>query len=156
MIEAQQGLSYEDQIGIARRAELGGFETLFRSDHYAAFPGDSGQPTTDAWAILAGLAAWAVRDGASPDVAVGLCAAAVTASILSMASKDRIAALALPPAPEEALGWLLGGRDGRLLVVTITALVGVPIAGLITVTATAGVTLVLRLVLVRSRAGFER
>jgi len=56
MIEAQQGLSYEDQLSIARRAEAGGFETLFRSDHYASFPGDSGQPTTDAWAILAGLA----------------------------------------------------------------------------------------------------
>jgi alkanesulfonate monooxygenase SsuD/methylene tetrahydromethanopterin reductase-like flavin-dependent oxidoreductase (luciferase family) len=56
MIEAQQGLSYEDQLAIALRAEAGGFETLFRSDHYASFPGDSSQPTTDAWAILAGLA----------------------------------------------------------------------------------------------------
>jgi alkanesulfonate monooxygenase SsuD/methylene tetrahydromethanopterin reductase-like flavin-dependent oxidoreductase (luciferase family) len=56
MIEAQMGLSYEDQLGIVRRAESGGFETFFRSDHYAAFPGDSGQVTTDAWAILAGLA----------------------------------------------------------------------------------------------------
>lgn len=56
MIEAQQGLSYEDQLSIARRAEAGGYETMFRSDHYASFPGDSGQVTTDAWAILAGLA----------------------------------------------------------------------------------------------------
>jgi alkanesulfonate monooxygenase SsuD/methylene tetrahydromethanopterin reductase-like flavin-dependent oxidoreductase (luciferase family) len=56
MIEAQQGLSYEDQLAIARRAEDGGFEAMFRSDHYAAFPGDPDQPTTDAWAILAGLA----------------------------------------------------------------------------------------------------
>ena len=56
MIEAQQGLSYEDQLSIARRAEAGGFETMFRSDHYASFPGDSSQPTTDAWAVLAGLA----------------------------------------------------------------------------------------------------
>ncbi len=56
MIEAQQGLSYEDQLAIARRAEAGGFETFFRSDHYAAFPGDSGQVTTDAWVVLAGLA----------------------------------------------------------------------------------------------------
>ena len=56
MIEAQQGLSYEDQLSIARRAEAGGFETLFRSDHYASFPGAADQPTTDAWAILAGLA----------------------------------------------------------------------------------------------------
>ncbi len=56
MIEAQQGLSYEDQLAIALRAEAGGFETLFRSDHYASFPGASGQVTTDAWAVLAGLA----------------------------------------------------------------------------------------------------
>jgi alkanesulfonate monooxygenase SsuD/methylene tetrahydromethanopterin reductase-like flavin-dependent oxidoreductase (luciferase family) len=56
MIEAQQGLSYEDQLAVARRAESAGFETLFRSDHYASFPGDSDQVTTDAWAILAGLA----------------------------------------------------------------------------------------------------
>lgn len=56
MIEAQQGLTYEDQLAIARRAEAAGFETLFRSDHYASFPGDSDQVTTDAWAILAGLA----------------------------------------------------------------------------------------------------
>ena len=56
MIEAQQGLSYEDQLAIALRAEAGGFEMLFRSDHYASFPGDSNQVTTDAWAVLAGLA----------------------------------------------------------------------------------------------------
>src|SRR2546422_11463315 len=56
MIEAQQGLSYEDQLAIARRAESAGFEAFFRSDHYASFPGDSDQTTTDAWAVIAGLA----------------------------------------------------------------------------------------------------
>jgi len=56
MIEPQQGLSYGDQVAIAKRAEANGFETLFRSDHYASFPGPAGQPTTDAWAVLAGLA----------------------------------------------------------------------------------------------------
>ena len=38
MIEAQQGLTYAEQLAIARRAEAAGFETLFRSDHYASFP----------------------------------------------------------------------------------------------------------------------
>jgi F420-dependent oxidoreductase-like protein len=56
MIEPQQGLSYEEQLAVARRAEAAGFEALFRSDHYESFPGDSDQPTTDAWAVLAGLA----------------------------------------------------------------------------------------------------
>ena len=56
MLEPQQGLSYGDQVAIAKRAEANGFETLFRSDHYASFPGPAGQPTTDAWTVMAGLA----------------------------------------------------------------------------------------------------
>jgi F420-dependent oxidoreductase-like protein len=56
MIEPQQGLSYDDQLAIARRAEAAGFETLFRSDHYDSFPGELGHPSTDAWTVLAGLA----------------------------------------------------------------------------------------------------
>jgi F420-dependent oxidoreductase-like protein len=63
MIEPQQGLTYGDQVAIARRAEANGFETLFRSDHYASFPGPAGQPTTDAWAVLAGLARETQRIG---------------------------------------------------------------------------------------------
>jgi alkanesulfonate monooxygenase SsuD/methylene tetrahydromethanopterin reductase-like flavin-dependent oxidoreductase (luciferase family) len=54
MIEAQMGLSYEDQLAIVRRAEAAGFEGFFRSDHYASFPGSSEQPSTDTWAVLAG------------------------------------------------------------------------------------------------------
>jgi F420-dependent oxidoreductase-like protein len=56
MIEPQQGLSYDEQLAIVRRAEKVGFESFFRSDHYQSFPGPSGEPTTDAWAVLAGLA----------------------------------------------------------------------------------------------------
>jgi alkanesulfonate monooxygenase SsuD/methylene tetrahydromethanopterin reductase-like flavin-dependent oxidoreductase (luciferase family) len=56
MTEPQQGLTYEDQLAIVRRADAAGFESFFRSDHYAGFPGDGEGPTTDAWAVLAGLA----------------------------------------------------------------------------------------------------
>ena len=56
MIEAQQGLSYEDQLAIVRRAADAGFEAFFRSDHYESFPGPADHQTTDAWAVLAGLA----------------------------------------------------------------------------------------------------
>jgi len=56
MIEAQQGLSYADQLALVRRAEAAGFEAFFRSDHYSSFPGRSDNPSTDAWAVLAGLA----------------------------------------------------------------------------------------------------
>jgi F420-dependent oxidoreductase-like protein len=56
MIEAQQGLSYLDQLELARLAERLGFEAFFRSDHYRSFPGPANMPTTDAWTVLAGLA----------------------------------------------------------------------------------------------------
>jgi F420-dependent oxidoreductase-like protein len=56
MTEPQQGLSYAEQLAIVQRAEALGFESFFRSDHYQSFPGPSGEPTTDAWAVLAGLA----------------------------------------------------------------------------------------------------
>jgi len=56
MIEAQQGLGYADQLAIVRHAEAAGFEAFFRSDHYQSFPGPAGRPTTDAWAVLAGMA----------------------------------------------------------------------------------------------------
>jgi len=63
MIEPQQGLTYAEQLAIALRAEAAGFERLFRSDHYQSFPGPSGEPTTDAWAVLAGLARETTRIG---------------------------------------------------------------------------------------------
>jgi F420-dependent oxidoreductase-like protein len=56
MTEPQQGLSYAEQLAIVQHAESLGFESFFRSDHYQSFPGPSGEPTTDAWAVLAGLA----------------------------------------------------------------------------------------------------
>lgn len=56
MTEPQQGLSYAEQLDLARLAERLGFEAFFRSDHYRSFPGPANQPTTDAWAVLAGLA----------------------------------------------------------------------------------------------------
>jgi F420-dependent oxidoreductase-like protein len=56
MTEPQQGLTYDEILAIAQKAESAGIEAYFRSDHYASFPGESGLPTTDAWATLAGLA----------------------------------------------------------------------------------------------------
>src|SRR5215207_8985628 len=78
-------------------------------------------------AILAGLGLWALDGHDARGVLVGTVAAA-TGALLSMASKDRAAALGLRPAPERALGWLLGGRDGRLLLVAVGAVLGAPVA----------------------------
>ena len=63
MIEPQQGLTYAEQLAVAQHVEAAGLEALFRSDHYESFPGESGEPTTDAWAVLAGLARETTRIG---------------------------------------------------------------------------------------------
>ena len=63
MTEPQQGMSYADQLAIAKRAERNGFDAFFRSDHFYSFPGESGKPTTDAWTVLAGLARETERIG---------------------------------------------------------------------------------------------
>ena len=56
MTEPQQGYRYQDILDAARAAKAAGFETYFRSDHYSSFPGEEGQPATDCWTTLAGLA----------------------------------------------------------------------------------------------------
>jgi len=56
MLEPQQGITYAEQLAVAKRAEAAGFEAFFRSDHYESFPGPSNLPTTDAWTVLAGIA----------------------------------------------------------------------------------------------------
>jgi alkanesulfonate monooxygenase SsuD/methylene tetrahydromethanopterin reductase-like flavin-dependent oxidoreductase (luciferase family) len=63
MTEPQQGMSYADQLAAAKRAEANGFDAYFRADHFASFPGPAGQPTTDAWTVVAGLARETQRIG---------------------------------------------------------------------------------------------
>lgn len=63
MTEPQQGMSYADQLAAARCAERNGFDGYFRADHFASFPGEAGQPTTDAWTVVAGLARETERIG---------------------------------------------------------------------------------------------
>jgi choline kinase/phosphatidylglycerophosphate synthase len=99
-------------------------------------------------AILAGLGVWAL-DGYDARGVLALTVAATAGALLSMASKDRAAALGLAPAPERALGWLLGGRDGRLLLVAMGALLGAPLAALAAVTATSMLSLGLRVAFLR-------
>jgi hypothetical protein len=75
-------------------------------------------------AIVGGLGLWGLTQGLNPSITLGLAVAASTGSLLSMATKDRIAALNLPRAPERRLGFLLGGRDGRLLLLVLSRHVG--------------------------------
>jgi hypothetical protein len=101
-------------------------------------------------AILAGLGLWAL-DGHDAQVVMVLTVAATTRALLSMASKDRAAALGLPPAPERPLGWLLGGRDEWLLLVAVGAVLGAPVAALAAITATSALSLGLRVAFLAAR-----
>lgn len=103
-------------------------------------------------AILASLGVWALT-GSPDELSLILTVGATAGAMLSMASKDRIAALGLPPAPERRLGLLLGGRDGRLLIVAVGAVVGQPLLALGAVVLTSFVSLGLRAFFVWSGAG---
>ena len=57
MTEPQQGATYDDLLAVARESERLGFDAFFRSDHLQRIGGgDPGPGSTDAWAVLAGLA----------------------------------------------------------------------------------------------------
>ena len=57
MLEPQTGLTYDEQLAFARRAEAVGLDGLYRSDHYSSGAADDDAvASTDAWAVLAGLA----------------------------------------------------------------------------------------------------
>ena len=96
-------------------------------------------------AIVGGLALWALDAGSDPGLVAALAVAATAGAMLSMATKDRIAALGIPPMPERWIGFLLGGRDARLLIVAIGAVLGWPSATLIVLIATSSLSLAVRL-----------
>jgi alkanesulfonate monooxygenase SsuD/methylene tetrahydromethanopterin reductase-like flavin-dependent oxidoreductase (luciferase family) len=56
MIEGQEGLTWERWRRLARAAEDGGFESLFRSDHLTGLFGDPKRASLDTWASLTWLA----------------------------------------------------------------------------------------------------
>jgi CDP-L-myo-inositol myo-inositolphosphotransferase len=101
-------------------------------------------------AVLAGLAAWAIQAGWAPVPVAAVGVVATAGAMLSMASKDRIAALGIPPTPERRIGYLLGGRDARLLFAALTGVAGRPLWGLIAIAATSALSLSVRLLLARS------
>jgi F420-dependent oxidoreductase-like protein len=57
MIEGQEDVTWEDWVALADACERLGFEGLFRSDHYGSVFGAEGRGSTDAWTLLAALAA---------------------------------------------------------------------------------------------------
>jgi F420-dependent oxidoreductase-like protein len=69
MIEGQEGLTWDRWRRIARTAEQGGFDSLFRSDHLTGLFGDASRPSLDLWASLTWLATATSRIRFGPLVA---------------------------------------------------------------------------------------
>src|SRR5688500_3733849 len=57
MIEGQEGVTWEDWLALANACEEHGIDTMFRSDHYLSGADPEGRVSTDAWTLLAALAA---------------------------------------------------------------------------------------------------
>lgn len=57
MIEGQEGVTWEQWLSLALACEEHGFEALFRSDHYYSVVDAPDRGSTDAWTVLAALAA---------------------------------------------------------------------------------------------------
>jgi alkanesulfonate monooxygenase len=55
-VEPQQGATYQQILEVAQATEAGGFDALFRSDHYLTMGGDGLPGPTDAWVTLGALA----------------------------------------------------------------------------------------------------
>jgi alkanesulfonate monooxygenase SsuD/methylene tetrahydromethanopterin reductase-like flavin-dependent oxidoreductase (luciferase family) len=57
MVEGQEGVSWEQWLALAAACEEHGIEALFRSDHYLSQTAPDERGATDAWTLLAALAA---------------------------------------------------------------------------------------------------
>jgi F420-dependent oxidoreductase-like protein len=56
-IEPQMGATHDDQLRVAQTAEAAGYDAFFRSDHFLAMGGASGEPgPTDSWVTLGAIA----------------------------------------------------------------------------------------------------
>ena len=57
MLEGQEGVTWQEWVAMAQTAEHLGFEAIFTSDHYMSVTGSRDRGSSDAWTLLAGLAA---------------------------------------------------------------------------------------------------
>ena len=57
MLEGQEGVTWAQWLAMAEAAERLGFEALFTSDHYLSVQGSRERGSSDAWTMLAALAA---------------------------------------------------------------------------------------------------
>jgi choline kinase/phosphatidylglycerophosphate synthase len=109
--------------------------------------------TVDA-AIVAGLGWWVLENSFHPRTVLFLAAIGIAWATLAQAGKERSTVLGLPAPTERLLGYLLGGRDGRLFLVTAWAVLGHPMVALVAFSVAYVASVVIRVLLVR-RLGVE-
>jgi alkanesulfonate monooxygenase SsuD/methylene tetrahydromethanopterin reductase-like flavin-dependent oxidoreductase (luciferase family) len=61
MIEGQEGVSWDEWVALAEACEEHSVEALYRSDHYLSLTAPGDRDATDAWTLLAALAARTTR-----------------------------------------------------------------------------------------------
>ncbi len=105
-------------------------------------------------AIVAGLGWWVAYNWFSPRTILLLGAIGSAWALLAQAGKERSTVLGLPAPTERLLGYLLGGRDGRLFLVTAWAVLGHPMVALVAFSVAWVASVVIRVFLVR-RLGLE-
>ena len=107
-------------------------------------------------AVVAGLGIWMLTETLSTRrIALLLGAVGIAWAILAMAGMSWTTILHLPAARERWLGFSLGGRDGRLFLITAWAVLGHPMVALVAFLVAWIVSVGLRLALVRRSLGFE-
>ena len=107
-------------------------------------------------AILVGLAIWMAQDTFSDrTIFLILATVGIGWAILAMTGTALTAVLHVPAAAERLVGLSLGGRDGRLFLVTAWAVLGHPMIALVAFLVAWAVAVVVRFVLFVRSVGFE-
>jgi hypothetical protein len=103
-------------------------------------------------AIVAGLGWWVLENSFHPRTVLFLAAIGIAWATLAQAGKERSTVLGLPAPTERLLGYLLGGRDGRLFLVTAWAVLGHPMVALVAFSVAYVASVAIRVFLVRRLA----
>jgi 1L-myo-inositol 1-phosphate cytidylyltransferase / CDP-L-myo-inositol myo-inositolphosphotransferase len=100
-------------------------------------------------AVVAGMGLWAIEDSFRFSIAALIAAIACAWAVFHWIVSRKTVALALQPRAEKSLGFLLGSRDARLLLVTVGALVGRPLLGVLAMATSYVISVAVRAFLVR-------